>query len=355
VTSIAPVIRVFDTALDAVADVIAGSADIAAITAASVLARRLQAGRLRLTGVSAPERLTGLFADTPTWNEQGVDCIVGAWRGVTGPAGITSAQVLLLGRCPACRRGAAVLWQELSRLSWSAMYRDGPGIACLSCGGASRVRHRLGRPRASESAAKRASERQRNVGPSNARALPIERLVLGGVEIVLVEFLHVRQQRLGQLAPLDLVVAQRALQLVMQRLECIVAVDAGEAGVVVDDFPRRTSRCACPRSWRAGSRHRALAFLHRDTDRKSASVDQRKIGGFSLGDGADLLAITGGLGAADARHAERPAISSAPSSPMPGTRCARSTRRISLQHVAVVIDAGFVEADRRLMPFASSD
>jgi len=74
---------VFDTALDAVADVITGGADIAAVTAASVLAE-LQAGRVRLLGISAPERLTGLFADTPVWNEQGVDCIVGAWRGVTG-------------------------------------------------------------------------------------------------------------------------------------------------------------------------------------------------------------------------------------------------------------------------------
>ena len=60
----APVIRVFDTALDAVADVIAGGADIAAVTAASVMAE-LQAGRMRLIGISAPERLTGLFADTP--------------------------------------------------------------------------------------------------------------------------------------------------------------------------------------------------------------------------------------------------------------------------------------------------
>src|SRR5262249_48656244 len=48
-------VRVFDTALDAVADVVAGRADVCAVTAASLLAE-LKAGRVRLLGVSAPKR-----------------------------------------------------------------------------------------------------------------------------------------------------------------------------------------------------------------------------------------------------------------------------------------------------------
>jgi putative tricarboxylic transport membrane protein len=54
----APTIRVFDTALDAVADVVDGKSYVCAVTAASVLAE-LNAGRLRVLGVSAPERLSG--------------------------------------------------------------------------------------------------------------------------------------------------------------------------------------------------------------------------------------------------------------------------------------------------------
>ena len=123
----APVIRVFDTALDAVADVVAGRADIAAVTAASVIAE-LQAERVRLIGISAPARLTGLFADTPVWNEQGVDCIVGAWRGVTGPAGITPAQIGFWNDVLRAAVAQPSWRQELSRLSWSAMYRDGPAL-----------------------------------------------------------------------------------------------------------------------------------------------------------------------------------------------------------------------------------
>jgi len=86
-------IRVFDTALDAVADVVAGNADVGAITAASAVAE-LAAGRLRTIGVSAPTRLADPYAAVPTWEEQGVDCVVGSWRGATGPAGLSPGQIV---------------------------------------------------------------------------------------------------------------------------------------------------------------------------------------------------------------------------------------------------------------------
>jgi putative tricarboxylic transport membrane protein len=123
----APAIRVFDSALDAVADVVAGTADICAVTAASVLAE-LDAGRLRVIGISAPERLSGAFAATPTWQEQSSDCVIGAWRGVTGPAGITSAQI---GYWETVLRAATqqpVWHKELARLSWSPLYQDGAAL-----------------------------------------------------------------------------------------------------------------------------------------------------------------------------------------------------------------------------------
>ncbi|MGZ3358778.1 MAG: tripartite tricarboxylate transporter substrate-binding protein, partial [Xanthobacteraceae bacterium] len=49
-------IRVFDTALDAVADVVAGHADVGAITAASAVPE-LEASRLRAIAISSPARL----------------------------------------------------------------------------------------------------------------------------------------------------------------------------------------------------------------------------------------------------------------------------------------------------------
>ena len=123
----APVIRVFDSALTAVADVVSGSADICAVTAASVLAE-LAAGRVRVLGISAPERLSGAFAATPTWQEQKADCIVGAWRGVTGPAGLAADQVTYWERLLRAATEQPVWREELERLSWSPMYRDGAAL-----------------------------------------------------------------------------------------------------------------------------------------------------------------------------------------------------------------------------------
>jgi putative tricarboxylic transport membrane protein len=124
----APAMRVFDSALTAVADVLAGTADICAVTAASVLAE-LAAGRLRVLGISAPERLSGAFAAAPTWREQGADCVIGAWRGVTGPAGLPADQIAYWQRLLHAATLQPVWHEELTRLSWSPMYRDGAELS----------------------------------------------------------------------------------------------------------------------------------------------------------------------------------------------------------------------------------
>jgi putative tricarboxylic transport membrane protein len=120
----APVIRVFDTALDAVADVVAGRADVGAITAASPVPE-LEAGRLRTIGLSSPARLGGPYATVPTWREQGVDCVIGSWRGASGPPGLDVAQIAFWqGSLAAAVRTPE--WQDdLARLFWTAMYLDG--------------------------------------------------------------------------------------------------------------------------------------------------------------------------------------------------------------------------------------
>jgi putative tricarboxylic transport membrane protein len=123
----APNIRVFDTALDAVADVVAGNADVSVVTAASVLAE-LTAGRVRVIALSAPARLSGPFAGAPVWKEQGADCVIGAWRGVTGPAGITAPQITFWQNVLRAATAHPSWHDELSRLSWSPMYLDGDAL-----------------------------------------------------------------------------------------------------------------------------------------------------------------------------------------------------------------------------------
>lgn len=123
----APTIRVFDTALDAVADVIACHADVCAVTAASLLAE-LKSGRMHVVGVSAPDRLGGAFTETPTWREQGADCVIGAWRGITGPAGLSDAQVRFWAGLLDAASGQPAWKAGLARLSWSPMLKTGAAL-----------------------------------------------------------------------------------------------------------------------------------------------------------------------------------------------------------------------------------
>ena len=116
----APKLRVFDSALDAVADTMAGNAEVAAVTAASA-AKELAAGEMRALAVSAPARLAGIFSQAPTWREQSVDCLIGSWRGVTGASGITAQQIAfwetLLDAVTATQE-----WKtELERYYWTPM------------------------------------------------------------------------------------------------------------------------------------------------------------------------------------------------------------------------------------------
>jgi putative tricarboxylic transport membrane protein len=123
----APKIRVFDTALDAVADVVAGNADVGAITAASSVPE-IEAGRLRTIGISSPERLPGCYASAPTWTEQGVDCVVGSWRGVSGPPGM-SAEPVAYWASVLRRATQTAEWKaDLGRLFWTPMYLDGAAL-----------------------------------------------------------------------------------------------------------------------------------------------------------------------------------------------------------------------------------
>jgi putative tricarboxylic transport membrane protein len=123
----APKIRVFDSALDAVADTVAGNADIGAITAASAVAE-LGAGTLRAIGVSSPARLPGIYAATPTWREQSVDCVIGSWRGVSGPPGLAAAQVTFWEEVLSAAMATAEWKADLARHFWTEMFLCGAAL-----------------------------------------------------------------------------------------------------------------------------------------------------------------------------------------------------------------------------------
>ena len=120
----APRLRVFDSALDAVADVMERKSDVAVVTAASA-AKELASGALRALAIAAPRRAGGVYATAPTWAELGVDCIVESWRGASGAQGITADQAAFWERSLAAAVASTEWKTALERHYWTPMHLAG--------------------------------------------------------------------------------------------------------------------------------------------------------------------------------------------------------------------------------------
>lgn len=116
-------LHVFDSARYAVADVMTGKAEVAAITAVSAVPE-LESRGLRALAVSAPQRLHKLYADTPTWTELGVHCVIGTWRGVIGAHGISVEQTAFWNTALQTATASAAWNAELDNHYWANTYTD---------------------------------------------------------------------------------------------------------------------------------------------------------------------------------------------------------------------------------------
>lgn len=68
-----------------------GQLEVMSSTPANVLPQ-FTAGKVRVLGITAPERIGGAFAQVPTFKEQGWDAVLNNWRGVVGPKGMGQAE-----------------------------------------------------------------------------------------------------------------------------------------------------------------------------------------------------------------------------------------------------------------------
>jgi putative tricarboxylic transport membrane protein len=69
-----------------------GHVDLIA-SAANNVVPHIAAGKIRVIGITAAQRLPGPLAVVPTWREQGADVTVNNWRMVAGAKGIAAAEV----------------------------------------------------------------------------------------------------------------------------------------------------------------------------------------------------------------------------------------------------------------------
>ena len=83
---------VFQGGGDAIIALLGGHIDLIA-SAANNVVPHLAAGKLRVIGITSPQRLAGVLVSTPTWKEQGADVQITNWRMAAGPKGMGAAQV----------------------------------------------------------------------------------------------------------------------------------------------------------------------------------------------------------------------------------------------------------------------
>jgi putative tricarboxylic transport membrane protein len=83
---------VFQGGGEAITATLGGHVDLISSAANNVIPH-LAAGKMRVLGISAPQRLGGALAGVPTWKEQGIDVHTTNWRMLAGPRGMTAAQI----------------------------------------------------------------------------------------------------------------------------------------------------------------------------------------------------------------------------------------------------------------------
>ena len=76
---------------ETVTAVLGGHAD-ALITSVSTSVPHVEGGKMRAIAVSSTQRLGGVMASVPTWQELGYQSS-GSWKGLVGPKGLTPAQI----------------------------------------------------------------------------------------------------------------------------------------------------------------------------------------------------------------------------------------------------------------------
>ncbi len=83
----------------------------------------LRNGQVRIIAVAAPQRLSGVMRDVPTWREQGVDAVVSQWRIFVGPKAMTAEQVAYWEDVMRRMMDAEDWKNELESNSWTANFQ----------------------------------------------------------------------------------------------------------------------------------------------------------------------------------------------------------------------------------------
>jgi putative tricarboxylic transport membrane protein len=115
---------------DGATAVLGGHVDAHVGTTSSVI-KMVEAGKLRVIAIAAPRRIGPPYESTPTWTEQGYPVVLGTWRGVIGPSGMTREQILFWNDVLAKAVTTETWKQALRNNSWEPNYLDSAGTKKL--------------------------------------------------------------------------------------------------------------------------------------------------------------------------------------------------------------------------------
>jgi putative tricarboxylic transport membrane protein len=105
---------------EAIAAIVGGHVT-AGVSGLGEFAEQIKAGRMRALGLSAPERMAGV----PTLKEQGIDVVLGNWRGVFGAPGITPAQRDALVSAVKTATESPAWKESLAKFGWDPWFLGG--------------------------------------------------------------------------------------------------------------------------------------------------------------------------------------------------------------------------------------
>jgi putative tricarboxylic transport membrane protein len=114
---------VFQSGANAITALLGGHVD-AVPGSVGLMRKYVEAGTVRLIAIAAPQRLTGIFANTPTWKEQGANAIVSNWRGLVGPPNMTPAQTAFWDNALKQLTQTEAWKKELADNNWDNEYRN---------------------------------------------------------------------------------------------------------------------------------------------------------------------------------------------------------------------------------------
>lgn len=115
-------IVVFQSGGKAVTALLGGHVDVVP-GSVGLMQKHVQAGSVRLIAIAAPQRLGGMFAETPTWKEQGANAVVSNWRGMVGPGGMAPAQIAFWDNAIRGLVQTAAWKKEVTARNWDDEYK----------------------------------------------------------------------------------------------------------------------------------------------------------------------------------------------------------------------------------------